>query len=854
MSSNQQLPLLLFPNPSRTDRENLHPAPPKIHLPNAGRQGVRFGPKFSALQSVFESQRLQLQQESPADNPELVLVLETIGSIDRLIGAVGRIEGLEWLMESDELIASNEDFFDQSDRDKILSGSLFLIGTNQQALVQIIALWSRYQENPEASFDRGFGAWKNLFKHLNDVRFWSEKDRLGQDVRAYWEEKLDSGENPIRFEIEAWCYASTEKNTATADELTQLIESLDGRILTRSLISEIGYHGFLVELPADAIRSLLSTTPSNLVKFDRIMHFRPRGQAIAPTDEQVELLQSVEPPLETPANPPVVALLDGLPLQNHPLLVNRLQIDDPDGWENDYEHDDRHHGTAMASLIALAELDGHKTPLTSKIYVRPILKPDPTSLNRPRQECTPSDTLLIDLVHRAVRRIFEPNGTEPAAANTVKIINLSVGDLGKVFDRGMSTWARLLDWLSYKYQVLFIVSAGNVIENLDLATPRDTLTQLTTHQRHQLALMALLNNAANKRLIAPAESVNAITVGAVHIDGSTGGHPPSFYNLFADNSVAPYSRTGHGFRRAIKPDILMPGGRMLHRQTPLCPPELTRVEPIDKTALPGHKVATPPNAVGQNTKYTRGTSNAAALATRSAAFAHLVIENLRRPHSHLLPEKFDAVLIKALLAHGASWDLLKAPILNARPDITQRQKQQDLISRFAGYGLADIDKALSCTEQRATLIGVGELRDGEALEFQSPLPPSLIAKTEKRRLTITLAWFTPINTKNAKYRTARLWIKPPTDQFGVTRLNYEWHQVQRGTLQHEILEGERALAFVDGEKITFKVNCSEDGGKITNPIQFALCITLEVAEGVNLPIYNEVRTRIAPQVTVLANA
>lgn len=854
MSSGQQLPLLLFPSPSRTDRENRNASPPQIHFPSASRQGVRLGPKFSALNSAFETRRLQLQQESPADNPELVLVLETIGSIDRLIGAAGRIQGLEWLMESDEIVDADKDFFDRSHEDKTLSGSLFLLGSNQQALSQIIALWERYQKNPEAKFDRGFGSWKELFKHLKDVRFWSEKDRLGQDILAYWKQRLDSGEDPIRFEIEAWCFASPEKNAATADELKRLINASNGRVLTSALIAEIGYHGFLVELPAETILLLLGTTPANLIQFDRIMYFRPHGQAIAPTDDQNEPLQSVEAPSKIPDAPPVVALLDGLPLQNHPLLANRLQVDDPDGWEADYANDDRNHGTAMASLIALAELDGTKVPLNSRIYVRPILKPDPASLDRPRLECTPKDTLLIDLVHRAVRRIFEGDNSEPAAADTVKIINLSVGDLDKVFDRSMSTWARLLDWLSYKYQALFIVSAGNAHESLDLATPRDTLAELTNDERNHLALKAMLNNAANKRLIAPAESINALTVGAVHIDGSTSAHPPSFYNLFPDNSVAAYSRTGHGFRRAVKPDILMPGGRMLHQQATLCPPELTRVKPVNKTAAPGHKVATPPNAAGHNTKYIRGTSNAAALATRSAAFAHQVIEKLRAPDPQLLPKKYDAVLIKALLAHGASWDILKEPILDARSDVTQKTKQQDLLTRFAGYGLADIDKALTCTEQRATLIGVGELKDGEALEYLAPLPPSLIAKTDKRRLTITLAWFTPINTKNAKYRTARLWVDPPRDTLGVTRLNYEWHQVQRGTLQHEILEGKSALAFIDGEKITFKVNCSEDGGKIITPVQFALCVTIEVAEGISLPIYNEIRARITPQVTVLANA
>lgn len=166
MSSNQQLPLLLFPTPSRTDRETRNPYIPQIQYPSATRQGQRLGPKFNTLQNAFNSQRLQLQGATPQDNPELVLVLETVGPISSFVGAVKRISGLEWLLEADEFIDADDDFYDRTHVEQALSGNLFLLGTNQQALVEIIALWQRYQENPSAKFERGFNAWKSVFEHL----------------------------------------------------------------------------------------------------------------------------------------------------------------------------------------------------------------------------------------------------------------------------------------------------------------------------------------------------------------------------------------------------------------------------------------------------------------------------------------------------------------------------------------------------------------------------------------------------------------------------------------------------------------------------------------------------------------
>jgi hypothetical protein len=66
------------------------------------------------------------------------------------------------------------------------------------------------------------------------------------------------------------------------------------------------------------------------------------------------------------------------------------------------------------------------------------------------------------------------------------------------------------------------------------------------------------------------------------------------------------------------------------------------------------------------------------------------------------------------------------------------------------------------------------------------------------------------------------------------------------------LEGESAVAYVDGETLKFKVNCAEDAGALIGKIRFALCVSLEVAPDLNIPIYQEVRARVAAQISVQA--
>ena len=576
------------------------------------------------------------------------------------------------------------------------------------------------------------------------------------------------------------------------------------------------------------------------------MFFRAQGQVVAPQAPGDERAGSPEPAVQIAGGVPVVALFDGLPIANHPLLQGRVTVDDPDGWAADYPVAERAHGTAMASLIALGDLNMSEVPLTRPIYARPIMRP--VDVGGGRTERTPDDRLLIDLIHAAVRRMFEPTLAVPAAAPSVKVINLSIGDSHRPFTGEMSPWARLLDWLQYRYRVLFIVSAGNQLGDLVLATPAGSLRNMPLEQRSAIAMQALacsdMDMSVERRLLTPGESVNALTIGATYTDASRPPEVADRFFLFSEGGIAPYSSIGPGFRRAIKPDFLLPGGRLLYREALQSPAGHTAVSALDVPQPPGQLVAAAPSARG-NSVHLRGTSNAAALGTRWAARAHAIIDVLRAGHP-TLASRYDAVLIKALLAHGARLGNLKDQVTAARPEVDHWHAQRRLVSRYAGLGVADIERALTCTAQRATLLGVGELRNEQAYEFLVPIPPALHAFTGMRRVTVTLAWFTPINPRHSKYRAARLWVDLPGDPLHVTEAREgELKQLRLGTIHHEVFEGEAAAVIQDGQSLRVRVNCKADAGKLPAAVEFALCVSLEVAEGVAVPIYDEVRARIA---------
>lgn len=844
----EQFPLLIFPEPTRVEREAGTSAQPQVHYPDRERQSARIGAGLDRLQVAFEARSLELRAQAQGDDPDLVLVLEIVGAVSDFIASAQRVPGLDWLAAYDAEIDPDEDFFKYGRQDARLGGKLFMVGSNRAALAQVVRLFELFRQNENADLGPGLSAWKLAFARLKSVRFWSPADRLQADLREAWMFQLEHGSDNVRFEIEAWHFYSAARNAAASAEIRALVTQLGGAVLQEITLDEVTYHGLLVEMPAQGVRQILNDA-APLLKSDRVMFFRAQGQVIVQVWADDTRAGSHPVPLQRVNGSPVVALLDGLPMANHPLLQDRVVVDDPDGWGDTYLAAERSHGTAMASLIAHGDLSAPQAPLQRPIYARPILQPA-GPIGR-RTERTPDGQLLVDLIHQAVRRIFDNVPGRPAVAPDVKVISLALGDATRQFGSEMSPLARLLDWLQHKYRVLFLVSAGNSAKDtLLLDTAPETLQGMTPTQREAFATRALLRDDLDRRILAPAESINALTIGATHADASTVPQVPGRHLLFADGGIAPYSAPGPGFRRAIKPDILLPGGRYLYREAHVSPPGQTMMQGIGSPQPPGHKVAAPPTAQGQ-TCFTCGTSNATALGARWGARAHDVLEILRAGQSPLEP-RFDAVLIKALLAHGARLDEVQAAILAARPDVEDWYAQRRLLSRYCGLGVADVERALTCTAQRATLVGVGALKNNKALEFKLPMPVALHANVARRRITATLAWMTPINPRHSKYRVARMWLDLPNEMMRGERVQGEHRQLRLGTVHHEIFETARALAVVDDTTLSIRVNCMADAGRIDLPIEFALCVSLEVAEGVDLPIYQQIRERVAQRVSVRA--
>ncbi len=163
------------------------------------------------------------------------------------------------------------------------------------------------------------------------------------------------------------------------NEVVYLLSLSQGNVVinSRVIIPEIFYHAFIAEAPIQSFDDLSESTAIRFLKSDQILFFRPVGQLVALSQEFDEELPSIEEPTGLSSGNPIAALVDGLPLQNHALLQDRLIIDDPFNFSSNYLPQKRLHGTAMASLIIHGDLnDANSHPLSRPIYVCPIMKPN----------------------------------------------------------------------------------------------------------------------------------------------------------------------------------------------------------------------------------------------------------------------------------------------------------------------------------------------------------------------------------------------------------------------------------------------------------------------------------------------
>lgn len=374
------------------------------------------------------------------------------------------------------------------------------------------------------------------------------------------------------------------------------------------------------------------------------------------------------------------------------------------------------HGTRVAGAVLFGESIPRSGPYEASWWIQNARVLD--AGNRMPDRLFPPDLLnaIIKHFHEGERntRLFNHSITASAPCRT----------------RHMSAWAAEIDRLSHSYDVLFVVSSGNILPSNTLTNP-GVLEHLASGRPYPDYL-----SESSSRISNPAQSLQALTVGSI----SYREYEDPDWSAFAPGEKYPsaFSRSGLGIWNSIKPEVVEFGGDNFVSRTASptvsappcgceCYPELVR------TTLTGGP-AYARDAVG--------TSYAAPKVTRIAARLQEV-----------LPEE-SCLLYRGLIVQSARW-----------PEWTNgtTPEQRGEIVRCIGYGVPDMERATANTEYRTTLITSGdrEIKAGGCHVYQVPIPDEVRRPGQEFDVLVevTLSYAAePRRTRRSRSRYLSTWV------------------------------------------------------------------------------------------------
>jgi len=856
-----QRPIVKLPTPRDTTRPTGSPRnPPKPKGPGRIIQGQRFGATFNQLVDAIEKDEslLELKTDPLGIVPERALVFVTASAIQNFIKAAEKA-GLTVISEIEHELEVPDSFSPPNQEGKY-APMLYATMPTLSSIKQLLSLWQAYSTGQ--TLPTGFTPWRDLFDLLVEIRVWGPEDRLPVSSRQMIEENLPFDDSDsVKLELEILPVLNTDKRVAWSNSARNRVTQLGGKVVDSSSISEHGfiYEALLIELTALAVKEMLNNPHdiNGLATVEGIQLILPQTIAQSPkTDtDQVSTLDNLEHRYD-PESPIRCAVLDGTVVAAHPILDGGVEIEDINDLVRLSEVNNRYHATSMASLVLRGDLSADGIPLDdARVLNVPVLIDDQNN-----QATSPDTRLFVDVIHSTLIKLF--SSEEPIEHN-IFVINISIGIPSERYAGRISALARLLDWWSYTYGVLFVISAGNIMDDLILTGITNAEFESATDQQKQSIIRkALRDFSYNRTLLAPAESINGLTVGALSEDLSLESRETVNAVRFEgehSSVTAISSAHGPGKSRTVKPDIVTSGGIHEYTLYPAGNDSRLRIRP--NSNINGLFVASPELGIGASTYRSRGTSCATALTTRAILQASSALTGEDGPYQgEELARQDIALLTRALAVNSASWTH-DAIVLYEEEKLIHGShssfKSKEQVAKYYGFGALSHQLMQECSEYQTTLIGLGTLNKDQAKIFDLPLPPSLSGERIGRNFRVTIAWFSPIDSVGSRYKMASLEafcgdeVNSQDNEWGLglKSLHLDEKISSKGSvwsrrLQHKRLE---APTFDEEATIPIRVQCRDSANGSLNPdldIRFAIVVSLEVENTAEYDIYQEITDKV----------
>lgn len=589
-------------------------------------------------------------------------------------------------------------------------------GSDTPAFASLVEAWGRDERDENGKAVRGTGS----VGKVESVARAARTDRMGEALAAI---DLSTDDSHV-VDVELRAGSTDQDGPARRGEFRQYVAQVGGRLIDGE-INAADYYLFRAELPSWAIIDLVN------YRFDLLF-------IDLPPRVELEMFDLTRPVDEAPfpeimprrLGTPVIGLIDGGVVDAHPLLRSSLATLPHQSWVPgnaavNAPATDARHGCAAAGIAALGSLREalvrQSEPITPLgVCVARVLD---------HSEQLPETLNLPARLSEIIEHLQSQAG--------VRIVNHSIASKSPFRTSRMSVWAERLDHIAREKQILFVVPSGNV--DGEVNPRRDWLDVHVSEGRYPLYLLE-----DRCRLRDPAQALNVLTVGGYVPEAAAPWRARTQQGLepiAQSGQVSPLSRTGPGYARTIKPDVVEESGNYYRDASGALniTSRITDVAVVDPSWL----------TAGQQVRFTHGTSVAA---PKVAHLAGRILEALPGAGPDLL---------RALIVNGAEW-----------PQPVRRSDREDALRQF-GYGVPRAPRIFDISGSRSMILIEDSIRIGRVQYFVIPFPREIFVEPTSTlvRVSITLAYRPPVRRTNKRYRGTVL----------------EWSMVRRG----ESLDGFR---------------------------------------------------------------
>ncbi|WJM84753.1 S8 family serine peptidase [Dickeya chrysanthemi] len=667
--------------------------------------------------------------------------------------------------------------------------------------------------------------YQQILETLDKIDIWTIEDRKSWAVLHYGLPDADS----FRLDVELWPLETTHhpartrlcndfENWLHEQQITQSDKiNLDSLLMYRVVVSQIQAELLLNHRDV----RMIDLPPSSGISYQQL------------NSDINSIPLNITPP---PENAAKICILDSGMNTAHPLLRTAI-AESASFVAGEDEFDNCGHGTAVAGIALYGDVENCNA---SNFWQPSLWLYNGKVLNN---QCNfDTETIEVTLT-KAVEYFVELD---------CRIFNISLGNTNAPYDgkhiRGI---AYVLDMLARRYDILFVVSAGNFNGNGDPAVPQNSWRDEYPDY--------LLNESSV--IIDPAPALNVLTIGSLARHNATFDaqrRPDEISHLSpaGEHQPSPFTRHGPSIKGAFKPEIVAHGGNFAS--------PMRRENEQWKPYARGLGVLSCHHQFQGNTLFSEqsGTSFAAPYITHLAG--------------RLLNEYpgISARMLRAMLVNHAS---LTTPMKStfseqdaARYRGAAATRNRDIIRDVVGYGQIDEENLYRSSDEVVVMSCEEEISNNAHQFFELPLPASYLrSQRAVRELRVTLAHTPAVRTTRLDYCATQIRFRLVRGSSLEEVQRYFNHDTQNETEprnddasnNREITAQQRDRGAVQSSVWTFKqrnptekwfiVVTRQDrewGAPLSNELEsYALVVTVTDRDNAEAQLYTQIQARIREQ-------